>query len=49
MPEEFKILDFSANFSNNIKALDFLPIQNLHSHFMLCKLMFANCGSKHKR
>ena len=42
MPEQFQVLNFSPDLANHIQALDFLSIQNLHSHFMIGNLMESN-------
>lgn len=34
MPEEFEVLNFPSDFAYNIKAANFLSIQDLHSNFM---------------
>ena len=39
MSKKLQILDFSPDLANDIQTLDFLTIQNLHSHFMIGNLV----------
>lgn len=47
MPEKLEVLNFSADFSYNIKASNLLSIEYLHGNFMSSQFMFANCKRNH--
>lgn len=46
VPEKLEVLDLPANLSHHIQAADLLPVQDLHCHLVLRKLMLAHCGMK---
>ncbi len=41
--KQFEILDLPFDLPDNIETADPLPVQDLHSYFMACQLMLANC------
>jgi hypothetical protein len=36
MPKQLEILDLSTYFTDNIKTLDLVPVEDFNSHFMPC-------------
>lgn len=40
--EKLEILNFSLDFTDDIKTLDLLPVENLYSHLMIGQVMGGN-------
>ena len=41
--KQFQILNLPSNLANHIQVLNFLPVEDLDSYLVACKLMLSNC------